>query len=144
MNISDFVLVVVSVVVVISLFLNFIMFNHITNMNIFVNQLHTGLSNMLNRTVMMEQILGKVGSTLEELVVAAENLIDNLGPTGGGKMGSLYRTMDGKYSAETLEELVEKIKENQEEEKYFKDEDMDKLRKLFEEDDEGEEDEDLF
>lgn len=143
MTIFEIAVVVLFVVSLISLFLNFTMFNHITSMNIYTNQLHTGVSNLLNRALVHEQILSKVGSTLEEFVDAAEQLLEQFNSGGSGKPGQLYRTMDGKYSAGTLEELVEKIKNNDEEDKYFQEEDMDKLRQLFEEDsDDDEEEED--
>jgi hypothetical protein len=102
------------------------------------------MSNLLNRSLLQEQILSKVALTLEEFVETAGQLLDQFNMEGSGKVGQLYRTMDGKYSANTLEELVDKIKKNDDEGKYFQEEDMDKLRQLFEEDDDDDGEEDIF
>jgi hypothetical protein len=47
----------------------------------------------------------------------------------------LYKTTDGKYSAHTVDELIEKIKKDGAGDDYFDEEELDKLKRLFDTED---------
>lgn len=108
-------------------------------MKLQVQQIHVGLSTTLSKIFSIEQILSKIGNSFTEFIQLTENMVDGV----GGPMNKvLYKTTDGKYAARTIDELIEKIKKDGNGDEYFSDEELDKLKKMFDpEDDFDEEDE---
>lgn len=74
----------------------------------------------------------KLGSSFSEFINMTGDMVDKiddmLKPTGGIPM---YRTMDGKFSARSLDELLNKIKKANKESDYLSDEELNKLKELF-------------
>lgn len=134
MSTVEVIVVVSAVVSVLSLVLNFIMYGYINSMRVQTTQMHVGLGSVLGKIIGLEQLTGKIANGLSEFVDVTGNLIDRMdGMTGPN--GQLYRTADGKYTAQTLEELIAKIKSDNADEEYFSDDDITKLRRMFEQDD---------
>jgi hypothetical protein len=103
-----------------------------------ISQMHAGMGNVAGRVVEQTAYLQKVGNTLTEFTSVLDNLVDKI---SSPQMGMLYRTLDGKYSARSLEGLINEIKRDGTEENYLSEDEMKNLRKLFEDDDEDDEDE---
>lgn len=109
-------------------------------------QFQQGIGNIAHRMAEQGAYLQKVGNTLTEFTNVMDNLVDKISQPRGlppgfpPQMGTLYRTLDGKYAAQTLEDLIDKIKEDGNEENYLSEEEMNGLRKLFEDDDDDESD----
>lgn len=134
MSTVEVIVVVSAVVSVLSLVLNFIMYGYINSMRVQTTQMHVGLGSVLGKIIGLEQLTGKIANGLSEFVDVTGNLIDRMdGMTGPN--GQVYRTADGKYTARTLEELIAKIKSDNADEDYFSDDDITKLRRMFEQDD---------
>jgi hypothetical protein len=135
MNVIEVVLVASSVINVILLVLVFIMYANISTMKIHLTQVHAGLGSVLGKMLAMEQVISKLAMGFSEFVEMSGNLIDRLnGELSDTETGALYRTIDGKYSASSLEELMEKIKGNEDDRNTFN-EDIDRLKNIFEDDD---------
>jgi phage-related protein len=100
-----------------------------------INQIHAAMTTIVTKLLGMEQVLGKVVSALSDLTEVNSEVFDQISMNfGEGAIGNVYRTMDGKYSSNTLEGLVDKIKKDGKEKDYLT-EDMDQLRELFESED---------
>jgi hypothetical protein len=56
----------------------------------------------------------------------------------------MFRTIDGKYAAPSLEKLIEKIKKDGAEGEYLSEDELDGLRQLFEENDDEDVDDNEF
>lgn len=138
MSILELVVVVCAVACVLSLILNFIMYTYINSMRVHITQLHAGLGSMLGKILGIEQLTGKLAGGMTEFIDMTGELIERIDMMIGNKQAA-YRTADGKYSASTLEELINKIREDQASDEYFSDDDINKLRDLFEDDDDDEE-----
>lgn len=136
MSITEVVLVVSLVINLIVSILLFMTFLNVLNMKMQVQQMYVGLSTMLGKVFSIEQALGKIGNGFTEFIRLTENVVDHV----GGPNKVLYKTADGRYSAKTVDELIEKIKKDGNSEEYFNDEELDKLKKMFEADDDFEED----
>ena len=140
MGISEVVVVVCAVVSVLSLALNFIMFAYLNSMRVQTAQMHVGLGSVLGKVLSLEQITAKMANGMTEFIDVTGNLIERM----DGVMSQnrpAYRTSDGRYTANTLEELIEKIKEDNADAQYFTEDDITKLRRMFEEDDDDDDDE---
>lgn len=130
MNINELVFVVLAVVNVISLMLIFIMYHHIISMKLHLTQAHTGLATVLGKILNVEMVLSRMSNGFTELINTTGDLLDRVdGPP------SLYKTTDGKYVASSIDELINKMKNDKKDSEYFSDDEVDKLRKLFEPDD---------
>ena len=84
-----------------------------------------------------ESNLQKVGTSFAEFTNIMEVLVDRFEMTSDGrglnsKLGMMYRTLDGKYAAESLEDLINKIKKDGTEDNYLSTDELDNLRKMFE------------
>jgi hypothetical protein len=60
-----------------------------------------------------------------------EDVVDKFEHISGGR--GMYKTTDGKYTARSLEELIYKIKQDDAEDLYFSKDELDNLKKMFEE-----------
>ena len=139
---NEWVFAVLTVVNVISLGLIFIMYHNIISMKLHITQAHTGLATVLAKVMGVEMALTRVSNGFTELVNTTGELLDRVdGPTG-----PLYKTTDGKYIATSIDELINKMKGDKKDSEYFSDDEVDKLRKLFEpdEDDDSDEPEDKY
>jgi Co/Zn/Cd efflux system component len=107
-----------------------------------IAQMHSGMGNVAGRVVEQSAYLQKVGNTLTEFTTVLDNLVEKFtsDPQPFPQMGMIYRTLDGKYSARNLEELINEIKRDGAEENYLSEEEINNLRKMFETDDEDDED----
>ena len=134
MSTVELVVVVTAVVSVLSLILNFIMYGFISSMRVQTTQMHVGLGSMLGKIMGIEQTLVKLSNGFSEFIDVTGDLLDRMNGASGSN-GLAYRTADGKYTAHTLEELIAKIKSDSADGEYFTDDDITKLRHMFEEDD---------
>lgn len=142
MTIVETVFVVCSVINVLMLFLVFYLVVNILHMKTYINQIHLGLGNAVGRLVGIEQNVLKLGNSFTEFIKMTEGMVDRM--TDDMQINQVYRTSDGKFSAKTLDELINKIRKSGDESEYFSDEEMDKLKNLFEQDEDSfdEDDED--
>jgi hypothetical protein len=133
--ISQMVLVALTIFNVLILGLVFMTYVMTLNTKYQINQIHAAMTTIVTKLLGMEQVLGKVVSALSDLAEVNSEVFDQISMNfGEGTMGNVYRTMDGKYSSNTLEGLVDKIKKDGKEKDYLT-EDMDQLRELFESED---------
>ena len=141
MSIMELVVVVCAVTGVLSLILNFIMYTHMNSMRVHVTQLHAGMGSVLGKVLGIEQLTAKLAGGMTEFVDVTGELVERMDMMVGNKQAA-YRTADGKYSANTIEELINKIKQDNSSDEYFSDDDIKKLRDLFEDDDDDDSEED--
>lgn len=142
MNTIEVVLVASSVINVLLLLLVFISYSHINTMRMHISQLHSGMATALNKLMGMEQVLSKLATGFADFVNMTGELIEKIdGNSPIMQFGQVYRTADGKYTATSIEELISKIREDDVEEKYLSEEEINKLKKLFEENDDSLDDE---
>jgi hypothetical protein len=141
--ISQMVLVALTIFNVLILVLVFMMYVMVLNIKYQINQMHSAMTSIVTKLLGMEQVLSKVVTALSDLTEVNSEVFDQISMNfGEGAIGNVYRTMDGRYSSETLEGLIDKIKGDGKEKDYLTD-NMDQLRELFEsEDDIFDEDED--
>lgn len=136
---TELVLTVLIVVNIITLILTFLIYTSLLTMKTHIAQMHSGMGTILSRIINTEQLVAKLGSGFTEFINVTGEVVDKLSSvmTGTTKFGQIYRTADGKYVASSLEELVEKIKNDSSESDYFTQEEIDRLKKLFEQDDDS-------
>ena len=136
MSITEVLLVVSTVINVFSIIIIFIMFLNILNMKMQVQQIHTGLSTTLAKLFTIEHVLGKIGNGFSEFIRLTESMVDHVNGTNDKV---LYKTTDGRYTARTVDELIDKIKKDGNSDEYFTDEELDKLKNMFNSDDDNDE-----
>jgi hypothetical protein len=153
MNILDVLIVVTCVTGVLNLLFLVVLLFKIVELNSFKTTLlsqivssHTLLNGKLNT---IEAILGKLGSSFTQFIDMTENMIDRLDHMNKFPVGMhMFQTMDGKFSAKTFEQLIEKIKKAEKQNEYLSEDELKKLKDMFdvqnemddEEDDDGDED----
>jgi len=142
MTIIETVFVVASVINILLLLLVFYLVINIVQMKTYINQMHLGLGNVVGRILGIEQSVMRLGTGFTDFIKTTEDMIDKM--TDELQVNQIYRTMDGKYSAKSLDELINKIKQSGENADYFSDDELNKLKNLFEQDDDSfdEDDED--
>jgi hypothetical protein len=136
MTIIEVVFVVSSIFNLLSIFLVFAVFANLIRIKTLVEQTHVGVGNVLGRVLGVEQSVSKISQGFTEFIQMTEGMVDRL--DDDGKFNQIYKTTDGRYSAKTLDELINKIKNDGEETEYFSDTDINKLKSLFEQDDDDE------
>lgn len=133
-------MVVLGIINLMLLFFVFTLFKDNSALKILVTQMHVGLGNLTGRIVNQESYLQKVGTTFSEFTGIMEEMVEKLDASlmfsPNSKMGMMYRTLDGKYAAQSLEELINKIKKDGKENNYLSDDEIDELRNMFESSDE--------
>lgn len=139
MNITEVALVISLVVNLFGIILLFLTFLNVYNMKIQTQQIHVGLSTTLSKLFAIEHILTKLGNGFTEFIRLTENMVDQVN-SPGHKV--LYKTTDGKFTARTIDELIDKIKKEGNSNDYFSDEELDKLKKMFDSEDDFDEEED--
>lgn len=136
MSITTTVLIVSTVINIFCIILTFLMYTHMLNLKMQIQQLHSGMATALTKIFAVEHILEKIGNGFTEFVKMTENVVDQF---SDGK--TLYKTSDGKYSAKSIDELIQKIKKDGNSEEYFNEDELDKLKRLFDNEDEDFDDE---
>lgn len=138
------VLIVVGIVNIILLFINLSVYRDVSNFKLLLSQAHAGIAGLSQKLNSQENFLNRLGSAFSDLTNSLESMSEKFQfmLESGPRMGSMYRTIDGKYSASSLEDLLNKIKDDNVEEKYLSSDEMDALRKLFHKE-EMENDEDI-
>ena len=136
MSITEVLLVVSTVINVFSIIIIFMMFLDILNIKTQVQQIHTGLSTTLGKLFTIEQVLNKIGNGFSEFIRLTESMVDHV---NGSNDKVLYKTSDGRYTARTVDELIDKIKKDGNSDEYFTDEELDKLKNMFNSDDDNDE-----
>jgi hypothetical protein len=135
MSIIEVILVVSLVIHVFSIIILFLNFMSLMTMKVQIQQMHVGLATTLGKLFTIEQLMAKIGNGFTEFVGLAENMMD--GPSNR----VVYKTADGKYTAQTVDDLIEKIKKDGKSDEYFSDEELDKLKKMFDPEDDTNDDE---
>lgn len=141
MTIVETVFVVSAALSTIQLLLVFVLFTNFISVKIQIQQIHNGLGAVLNKLVGLEQTTGKMAVGFTEFIKMTEDIVDRVDDT---RFGQIYKTSDGKYSAQSLDELINKIKNDGNQTEYFSDEELTKLRRLFEEDDDFDDEDDAI
>lgn len=99
-----------------------------------LNELKTMVVGLNLRLTTYEKYFDKLGTGLNQLVS-----VMNSASMGPASYHTMYRTMDGKYTASSLEDLLTKIRRDGLEKEYLSDDELDALRRMFQEED-GEDD----
>ena len=136
MNIILIILTVISIVNFILLFLMLSVYKENNVQQLLINQMHVAMGNIVGKLHVQEIYIQKLGSTLSEFTNLMDSVIDRLdtplSQLFNGKGGALYKTIDGKYTAGSLEDLVDKLKGDGVEDKYLSDDELTELRNMFE------------
>lgn len=131
------VLIVSTVINVFCIILLFLIYTYTINLKMQMQQLHAGMSTTLTRLFGIENVMTRLGNGFTEFISLTENAMDQM---NNGK--TIYKTSDGKYSAKSVDELIEQIKKDGVTDEYFSDEELDKLKKLFDTEDDDLDEED--
>ena len=140
---------VLCVVTILSLCLNLFIYVALSKQATHIEQIHAGLSSTLARVVGISSGMASLSNAFETFIETTHEMLDHFqmgGPMSAHRgmmntsVDTMYRTMDGAYTAGTLEDLINKIKDAGEEGKYLKDmnSEFDDLRSMFEEEEEDE------
>jgi len=136
MTIVETVFVVSTVFNVLCMFLVFVVFANMIKIKTLIEQMHMGLGGVVGKVVAIEQTTNKMAQGFTDFIKMTETLVDRI--DDDDRVSSIYKTSDGKFSAKTLDELINKIRDSGDESEYFSSDELDKLKNLFSED------EDLF
>lgn len=139
MSITDVILVMSAVLSTLTAALTFLLFVYTLNIRNQVQQIYQSMSTVLMKLFVIEQITSKMATGFTDFVKLTEEAFDS---AQGPKGSMLYKTMDGKYSAHTVDELIEKIKKDGTAHDYFDEEELDKLKRLFDNEDDESDNED--
>jgi hypothetical protein len=142
--------VVFAVINVILLLLLFNVYREVSRLYLYIKQTHDAQGSIVVKLLGLEAVLGKIAAGFSEMVAASEDLMDKIDMTlmPGPQ---IYQTTDGKYVAPSIDELINKIRKDKSEKKYFSEEELYTLKSMFAENekdffdddsDETEEDED--
>lgn len=136
MTTVETVFVVSTVFNVLCMFLVFVVFANMIKIKTLIEQMHMGLGGVVGKVVAIEQTTNKMAQGFTDFIKMTETLVDRI--DDDDRVSSIYKTSDGKFSAKTLDELINKIRDSGDESEYFSSDELDKLKNLFSED------EDLF
>jgi predicted transcriptional regulator len=121
---------VITALLVINIFVVLLLFftqRDVQNIKLLNQQTHAAMGTLVGRLLVVEQHTAKISQSMVELMNFAEHIMDNFEVD----ITSEYRTPDGKYSARSIDELMEKIKTDETKNKPS-DDFMNDLRNLFE------------
>lgn len=137
MSVIELLLAAVIISNIILLFIVISLVRDLVTMKMMIQQVHMAFGNVMNKLSGHDILLAKIGNAFNELTTTLGNVVDKLTMLESfpPHMGSLYRTMDGKYTGSTLEELIKKIQASGEEQSYLSQDELDSLRRLFEDED---------
>lgn len=144
MTIAEVVLIILLVVNVIMLFMNMSVYRDNHSIKLLIGQMHGALGNTITRIQAQEMYLQKLGNAFSEFTNLTERIAERIESIESPRNFStgIFRTIDGKYAAPSLEKLIEKIKKDGAEGEYLSEEELDGLRQLFEENDDEDVDDD--
>lgn len=143
MTITELVLVVSCVINVFVLILAFSLYKETLGIKSSIKELHVGLITTLNKVHGLEHLSNKIGSSFAEFINLTGNVVEHIEMMiGGVRSKQIYKTSDGKYTATSIEELINKIKDSNEDSKYFSDDELKQLRNMFDDTDDDEDDDD--
>lgn len=143
MDIATIVTILSGVINIFLLVLLFLTYTNLISIKIYINQLHTGMASMLGKLLSVEQMVNKLGMSFTEFINTTGDMIDKFAlMQTSGHSGSVYKTTDGKFTAASIDDLLNKIKKAGSESDYFSDDELNKLKKMFDSDDDYLDDED--
>ena len=144
MGVFETVVVVIGVINILLLTLTFLTYTSLISAKVHINQMHVGMATILGKVMSLEVVTSKMAAGFTEVIALTEDMISRTEMRSGGYSAQLFKTKDGKYTAKTLDELLNKIKEDDAESEYFSDSDLDKLRELFGDDWEDDDEDDTL
>ena len=142
-TITEAVFIVSAVLNLLSFILVFLMYTHVVTIKNTVNQLKEGVGTTISRLLGIEHMLSKLGNSFTEFINSTGDMIDKLSMMSMLQpMGKIYKTSDGKFTATSIDDLMDKVKNSKKETEYFSDDELNNLKKLFDVDDDDEDDDD--
>jgi len=139
MTVTETVFIVSAVLNVVVLFILLSMYRDTNATKLLIGQIHGALGNVASRVHAQEAYLQKLGSAFSDFTNLMESVAEKIEMVTNMRQGSVYRTMDGKYAASSLQDLIEKIRKDGVESEYLSEEELEGLRQLFADDDEDDE-----
>jgi len=101
-------------------------------------ELRTMVTGLNLRLLSHEKYFDKLGTGMNQLVSIYNNSMDSSG------YHTMYRTMDGKYTAKSLDELMNKLQQDGVAKEYLSEEELEGFRRMFREyDRDNDQDEDI-
>lgn len=142
-SIIEVVFIVSALLNLLSFILVFLMYTHLLSIKNTVNQLREGVGTTLMRMMNLESLLSKIGGTLTEFINTTGDLIDKISVVGmiGGST-KIYKTSDGKFTASSIEDLMNQVRGSKKDSEYFSDDEIERLKNMFNVDDDDMEDDD--
>lgn len=141
MNSTDILLAGVAVLNIVLLFLLISLVKDVMMLKLLSQQLQTTMTAIGNKINMHDVMLVKIGNAFNELTLMLGTLVDKFSMMDDrSQSGSLYRTMDGKYMGTSLEDLIKKIQADGAEQSYLSQDEIEGLKRLFEDMDDNEDD----
>lgn len=134
MTVTETVFIVSTVLNVIGLFIMFSIYRDTNITKVLIGQMHGALGNIGAKIHAQESYLQKLGNAFSDFTNLMENVAEKIEMVISTRQGSMYRTIDGKYAATSLQDLIEKIKKDGMEGEYLSEEELEGLRRLFEDD----------
>ena len=138
MSVIEAVVVISAVLNILLIVLVFLMYTSLISMKMQINQMHIGMSTMLSKLLMLENITARIGTGFTEFIDATGDMLEKIEFMINGPSRRVYKTSDGKFVAGSVDELMNKIKGSDSAGEYFSEDEINKLRNLFEENDEDE------
>lgn len=139
----EFIGFAIGLVNLILLFLCLSLYKDIISMKLLTQQLHQAMAGLSARAHQQEIVIHKLASSFNEFTNLVGSVVDRLDdfPLMGMnpnmmRGGMVYRTLDGKYAGSSLEDLINKIKKDGVEDNYLSEEEIEKLRQMFNDEDE--------
>jgi len=142
MSVIEAVVVISAVLNILLIVLVFLMYTSLISIKMQINQMHIGMSTMLSKLLMLENITSRIATGFTEFIDATGDMLDKIDFMVNGPSPRVYKTSDGKFVAGSVEELMNKIKGSDAAGEYFSEDEINKLRNLFEENDEDDDDDD--
>lgn len=146
MELLKIILVTSTVINFVLLFLILSMYKDNNAQKLLISQMHTALGTAIGKLHMQEMYLQKLGSAFSDFTDLMDGVVEKLNNPMAqffNEKSALYKTLDGKYTATTIEDLIEKIKNDGMEDKYLSEDEIDNLRRMFESDDDLDDEDDF-
>lgn len=140
MTLTEVVLVISVVLNLVMLFVVLSIYRDSSLTKLLIGQIHGALGNVASRVHAQETYLQKLGSAFSDFTNLMESVAEKIEMVTNMRQGSVYRTMDGKYAASSLQDLIEKIRKDGVENEYLSEEELEGLRQLFADDDDENDD----
>lgn len=136
-------LALINVIVLVGLM---IVIRDVVSIKLLSTQLHNAVGTIVNRMQQQDVYLNKLGNAFTDFTSLVETVVDKLNDQDmiDPRRGMLYRTIDGKYAAPSLQDLIDKIKNDGQSDNYLSKDEIDDIRKLFDTDNDEEEDDNNY